>query len=406
MAQPIVVTDEQLIAARDTLIAKGVASPRAMDIVKELSDSGAGTIAESTVRIRFIQMGKPLSSLKAVIDEAKAFKLKVGKPTAGAGEQAIACEQRKADGDGVEYPEELRAYIPTEKDIEGYIERDSDARLDMHYRLDKHPITQGKQGTGKTFSHIYYAFKHKIPCMLISCFEDLVLHKFFGDKTIKDGSIVFREGILTKMIQYPSLILFDEINAVSNAKSFDFHALLQNRELFVKDADDGKGRTYKLHPKCRIGFAQNPRSAKYVGGVTKPSSFLGRCTYITFPDFTKDEIVRILRKRFPKLEKKDALRFATLFFEATNYLITNAVNVDISIRQIINVVEFYVNGMPLKQALNDGLIDVLDSISDPAKKEGLVTVTKAIFKELSVEENPVNSIHEEIIDSAKQQTNP
>ena len=367
------VTDEMLDNVLQSLRTKLPTSIiRAWQIKDELLNMYQETMDESTIRGRFIAMNKPLGGVVVAHEE------KVPENTTVAQLNHIV----EANPD---LPEELKSYIPTSKDVEGYLERDVDIRLQLHYACSKHPITQGPQGTGKTFSHMYYAFKKGLPFMLISCFPDMVLHKFFGDKTLKDGSIVFREGILVKMIQYPSVILFDEINAIENSKSYDFHALLQNRELFVKDGNDGEGKVYKLHKECKIGFAQNPRSAKYIGGTIKPSSFLGRCSYITFPNFTKTQISKILTKKYPKLEKEKVLEFTDFFFEANQYLSQNGISVDISIRQIQNCVEFYLGGMDLEDALDDGLISVLDSISSPQSVKGLQQVTKTIFKCLNKE---------------------
>lgn len=392
MVAPLQATNEQLEQALQECIAKtknGIV--RSWQIKDALTAKGI-YMDESTIRGRFITMGKPLGTLMQAVSSGNV-KMSTGEP-ASAETRVSAEEEVKAPAvqrsrvepeTSFEYSDELKAYIPTQEDVDGYIERDIDKRLDKHYQCDKHPITQGKQGTGKTFSHLYYAFKKQIPFMLVSCFEDLLLHKFFGDKSIKDGTVVFKEGILTKMIQVPSLILFDEINAVSNAKSYDFHALLQNRELFIKDANDGEGKIYKLHKKCRIGFAQNPRSAKYIGGTVKPSSFLGRCTYITFPDFEKDEVVALINKKFPSVDKQRVLEFVDFFFEANNFMMSNGIAVDISIRQLINMVAFYEAGMTIQDAVDDGLASILDAISQPQHKQALMAVATTIFNGLSDE---------------------
>ena len=397
MAPPQAATDEQLIAARDAVMSRvknGIV--RSWQVKDELTKIGV-YMDESTIRGRFITTGQPLGSMQTAIATPNV-ELKVAKPVeavqpGGAAEVEKKAETTEAVAERVataepvkqpvEYPPELKAFIPTQDDIDGYIERDVDKRLSTHYSLGKHPITQGKQGTGKTFSHLYYAFKQQVPFMLVSCFEDLLLHKFFGDKSIKDGTVIFKEGILTKMIQFPSVILFDEINAVGNAKSFDFHALLQNRELFVKDAADGEGKIYKLHPECRIGFAQNPRSSKYIGGTVKPSSFLGRCTYITFPDFQKDEMVSVLKKRFPKAKEERLVEFVDFFVEANNFLMTNGVAVDISIRQLINMVDFHEAGMSVEDSIDDALASVLDAISAPQHKKALMGVATTIFSAMN-----------------------
>ena len=265
-----------------------------------------------------------------------------------------------------------------------------DNRLSVHYDSGKYPLTQGKQGTGKTFSHMFYAFKNRLPFFLISCYEDMKLKKYFGDKTIQQGSIKFQEGVLVKAIQCPSVILFDEINAVSNANSYDFHALLQNRELFVKDADDGKGRIYKLHKHCRIGFAQNPKSAKYIGGNIKPSNFLGRCTYITYPEFTKKEIKKFIEAKFNTLTPEEVNRFVEFYFACTEAIDKSQIPVDISIRQLNNVIDLYVHGLTLQESIEDGMTSILEAISQPKNKEAFLRLAQAVWKEMmdkSISEN-------------------
>ena len=374
------VQDVQLVESLETLrLANPQAIIRAWQIKDALAKNGLYA-DESTIRGRFIAMGKPLGGIPAQIAIPKPLQEVVQQAA-----EIIAAHEEATIS--VEIPDELKSYIPTKRDVAGYLERDVDVRLALHYASDKHPITQGPQGTGKTFSHLFYAYQKQLPFMLISCYPDMVMHKFFGDKTLKDGSIVFREGTLVKMIQVPSVILWDEINAVENAKSYDFHALLQNRELYVKDGNDGQGKVYKLHKDCKMGFAQNPRSAKYIGGTTKPSSFLGRCSYITFPDFSKDEIVVILKKKYPALKQDKMLEFADFFFEASQYLKTNGIAVDISIRQLQTSIEFYLAGMSLKDALDDGMISVLDAISNPGARDGMLNVARTIFSYL----NPVES---------------
>jgi midasin (ATPase involved in ribosome maturation) len=243
-------------------------------------------------------------------------------------------------------------------------------------------VCQGKQGTGKTYSAAYYAWNNKLPFFLFSMFEDFKLPKLFGDKTIINGSIKFQESTFVKATQGPCVILFDEINALSNANTFDFHALLQNRELFIKDANDGAGRVYHLHEDCKICFAQNPKSAKYIGGNIKASNFLGRCTYLTYPEFSKKEIRLALRKKFPELNKDDMDKFVKFYFACTETIEKASVPVDISIRQLNNVVDLWLHGLPIQYAIEDGLTSVMEAVSQPKAKDTFFRLAQAVWKEL------------------------
>jgi hypothetical protein len=365
------ITDAELLELRTGIEKAKKDKASSLEIQEALMAKGID-LDTSTIRGRFIALGQPLKSA-----------LKTGGSTTEKYE--IVEDIKPFTG----IPDLLKSYIPRAEDFIDYIERPIDKRLMIHLEIGpktgryKYPLCQGKQGTGKTYSYFYYAHKRQLPFLLFSCFEDFKLAKLFGDKTIINGSIVFQESIFTRAVASPSIILFDEVNAISNANTFDFHALLQNRELFIKDANDGKGKIFKVHPECRIGFAQNPKSAKYIGGQIRASNFLGRCTFLTYPEFTKGEIKQAIRKRFPNLSKEDLENFTKYYLETVN-LIERSPNLplDISIRQISNVVDLYIHGMPLRFAIEDGLASMTEAASQATAKDAFMKIAEAIWKEL------------------------
>ena len=374
------VSDEQLLSFRDALkqISPTVRAWQIRDELKKLNVD----LDESTIRGRFIEMGQPLSGVN--VGDIRV-KTQVPPPVALTPKAQLVKKTYTVSAD-------MQKYIPAEADFVNYIVRDVDKRLALAYDISrpgfwKYPISQGKQGTGKTFGHMYYAYSRKLPFFLFSGYEDFKLAKLFGDKTIVNGSVMFQEGLFTKAIQVPSVILFDEVNAISNQNTFDFHALLQNRELFVKDADEGRGRVYKLHDDCKIGFAQNPKSAKYIGGNIKASNFLGRCTFITYPEFSMSEIRNALRKKFGNMHKDDVDKFSKFYFECIANIETASIPVDISIRQLNNVVDLWMNGAGLKEAIEDGMISILEAVSQPKTKDSFFRIAQACWKELITNPN-------------------
>lgn len=376
------ISNETLKQIKDRVNATGTA--RAWQIKEELAKLNPPILLdESTIRGRFIEMGIPLSGLGSRVDQPGTTMPKPSpqiKPTPVS--KAIEVV-RKA----FVVPDSLKQYIPDAGEFVGYIERSIDKRLAIHYNASrpgswKYPITQGKQGTGKTFSHMYYAYKHQLPFFLFCAYEDFRLNKLFGEKTIINGSVVFKEGLLTQAIQHPSVILIDEVNYISNENSVEFHALLQNRELFVKDADNGNGKIYRLHDECRIGFAQNPKSAKYIGGNIKPSNFLGRCTYLTYPEFSKADIKKAIASRFSNLTNDDVNRFTEFYFACCETIEQAQIPVDISIRQLNNVIDLYNHGLPLKEAIEDGLTSIMEAASQPKNKEAFFRLAQAVWKEM------------------------
>ena len=384
-----VITDDQLKIVRDGIMSgNGGKKVRAWEIRDVLKAQGL-QMDESTIRGRFCSMGSPLSGLDGItVRRAPGQSNQTTTPEPAkpvpAKREAVKVNTKFTIVD------EMKGYIPTEDMVKGYIERPIDKRLALHYNTHKFPMTQGKQGTGKTFSHIYYAFTHQLPFFLFSCYEDMKLKKYFGDKTLENMNLVFREAILIKAIAGPCVILWDEANYISNTLSVDFHPIMQNRELFVKDADNGKGKIYKLHAECRMGFAQNPKSSKYIGGNIKPSNFLGRCTYLTYPDFTKPEINSFVEKKFPQVNEKERGLFVEFYFACMEAIEKSEIPVDISIRQLNNVIDLYVHGMPLEYAIEDGMTSILEAISQPKNKEAFFRLAQAVFEDLmkkSINEN-------------------
>jgi len=365
------ISDDELKKIRDELAVKTQGQKVRAWQIKDVLKTGGIEMDESTIRGRFIEMGVPLSGM-------------VGEPKA-----ADMPETPKAVLDRKEFvvSEDLKQHIPRDEEFSNYIVRDIDKRLAAHLDASrpghwKYPLCQGKQGTGKTYSIMYYAWMKKIPFFLYSMYEDFKLPKLFGDKTIQNGSIQFQESKFVQAIQGPCLICFDEINALSNAGTFDFHAFMWNRELFIKDADNGKGRTYRLHDDCKMAFAQNPKSAKYIGGNIKASNFLGRCTYLTYPEFSKKEIRLALLKKFPTLGKDDLDKFVKFYFACLETIEKSNLPVDISIRQLNNTVDLWMHGMPIQYAIEDGITSIMEAISQPKAKEAFFRIAQAVWKEL------------------------
>jgi MoxR-like ATPase len=374
----------KLREVRDVLAKASGGQVRAWQIKEELFKSCGIAYDESTIRGMFIEMGEPLSG-RITTSTAKQFVQPTPAPVP-IQQKPVSTKINVVKGVGTVI-ESLKGYIPNPSEFIGYIERAIDKRLALHYDSSrpnnwKYPLTQGKQGTGKTMSHMYYAYKNNLPFFLFSCFEDFKLGKLFGEKTILGGDVLFKEGMLVQAIQGPSVILFDEVNYVSNENSVDFHAMLQNRELFVKDADNGNGKVYRLHDECKVGFAQNPKSAKYIGGNIKPSNFLGRCTFITYPEFSKRDIKSAIATRFPNLVEEDVNKFMEFYFACTDTIEKANIPVDISIRQLNNVIDLYNHGLPLKDALEDGLISIMDAASQPKNKEAFKVIAEGVWKEM------------------------
>jgi len=367
------VSDTDLITIRDTLIntnpGKKITSEHIRQAIKETLNVD---IDVSTIRGRFIQMGQALgSSNPDPVNVKQEAPLDINQPLPS---KRVAPSPKTYN-----VVEELKEYIPSDSLFDCYVERGIDKLLAIHYDLGKYPLTQGKQGTGKTFSHMHYAWKRQLPFFLYSAYADFNLRKYFGDKTITAGSIVFQEGLFIKAISNASVILIDEVNAIEEAGIKDFNAFLQNRQLYIKDADGGKGKIYKLHDHCHVGFAQNPKSSKYIGGKVRSSDFLGRCTYLTYPEFTKGQIETAIDKKYPTLNPTDRDKFITFYQQIIRAIDSANLPFDISIRQLNNIIDLWIHNVPLRDAVESGMLDIADASSQPKTKEALSKISEAIW---------------------------
>jgi hypothetical protein len=377
------VSNDDLLAIRSDLDKQQQGKVYAWQIQKAVKEKFQYEMDVSTVRGRFCEMGKPLSQV--LPGESGTTPDGLGKPKPMPKPEPALALRAVKDKPTFLVSDEMKQYVPKARNFDNYIERGIDKRLAIHYNTGKHPLTQGKQGTGKTFCHEFYAFTHGLPYFEYSCYSGMKLEKLFGDKTIENGSIIFRESLFTKAIQCASVILMDEVNAMENKDTFPYHGLLQSRKLFIKDADNGVGKWYELHDDCRIGFAQNPKSAKYIGGNVKPSNFLGRCTYITYPEFKASDIKKCIEKKFPELTKDDVVNFTKFYFACIQAIERGNIPVDISIRQLNSVIELWLAGLPLKEAIEDGLSSIMEAASQPKNKDAFWRLAQAVWKELTDE---------------------
>lgn len=175
--------------------------------------------------------------------------------------------------------------------LRGYVRRDVDNIVDTFSKLKRNICLVGDSGTGKTTLVEQYAATRNLPFLRVSCDETTSLKMLLGTKEIINGTTYFRTGVLLELIQMASVILFDEFNALHSSKLFFLHELLDNRRVFVQDADGGK--VIRVHPECKIFLACNPANKNY-GGTNKMNAALGnRTTVIDVPNIKIEEMEKL-----------------------------------------------------------------------------------------------------------------
>ena len=227
--------------------------------------------------------------------------------------------------------------------LKSYVRRDVDNIVEAFAKLKRNICLIGDSGTGKTTLVEEYAAQHKIPFLRVSCDETSSLKTLLGTKEIINGTTYFRSGVLLELIQMPSVILWDEFNALHSSKLFFLHELLDNRRLFVQDADGGK--VIKIHPQCQIFLACNPANKNY-GGTNKMNAALGnRTTVIDVPNIKITE----MEKLFECGKHTDSMK--QFYNECHKVIQDKGLRVAFSLRNIQRATEAINTGMKPLQAL-------------------------------------------------------
>ena len=231
----------------------------------------------------------------------------------------------------------------TPENLKSYVRRDVDNIVEAFAKLKRNICLIGDSGTGKTTLVEEFAARHNMPFLRISCDETSSLKTLLGTKEIINGTTYFRSGVLLELIQMPSVILWDEFNALHSSKLFFLHELLDNRRLFVQDADGGK--VIKIHPKCQIFLACNPANKNY-GGTNKMNAALGnRTTVIDVPNIKVEE----MDKLFECGKHTDSMK--QFYNECHKVINDKGLRVAFSLRNIQRATEAINGGMKPIQAL-------------------------------------------------------
>jgi hypothetical protein len=100
------------------------------------------------------------------------------------------------------------------------------------------------------------------------------------------------------------------------------------------------------------------------------------------------DIKKAVTTRFPELSDVDVDSFVNFYFACIEAIEQSKIPVDISIRQLNNVIDLYIHGLPLKEAIEDGLSSILEAVSQPKSKEAFHKLAQAVWKELMNEKGP------------------
>ena len=167
-----------------------------------------------------------------------------------------------------------------------------------------------------------------------------------------DGNTHFTQSTLLALIEHPSIILFDEINAASPGQLFKLHELLDSRSVYVPQANRGAGRLFKAHPECRFFLAANPTGGKYIGTNKFNVALPSRNVIIRVPQFTTEELKSLLSIK--EEVKKPLLKF---YEELRKMAEEQSLRYEISLRNLKHFCELYSVGLNLKSCLEMAILN-------------------------------------------------
>tara|TARA_Y100000310_G_scaffold341811_1_gene442249 strand:+ start:4133 stop:5206 length:1074 start_codon:yes stop_codon:yes gene_type:complete len=264
------------------------------------------------------------------------------------------------------------AFIPAETS-EQYIRRDIDSDIRYWADTEKSALLIGESGSGKTFSVIQYAKEYKLPLLIIPCDDSQVLRELLGFWQAKNGSTEWVDGLLALMLQRPCVVLFDEVNALTAARSMLLHELIQGRTLFVKDAPANKS-VIKLHKNAVIFSAMNPSGPQY-SGVNKLNCAHGN-RYggkIHFQPFKSAN----LGVDSGSKEVNDQIK---KFYEDVRETITNQrLRVVISKRDTNRISKAIKSGVSISKAVRQGFINSALATAGASEQNALLHIARTIF---------------------------
>lgn len=288
----------------------------------------------------------------------------------------IKIEEEIKTMENVTVNQDLENYIPKENDSEivGYMPRQNYLkRLETYLDKKIAVLLIGEAGTGKTSLARYKAFTSQLPFLEISCDSLLGFRELLGQVNITDGTSHFIEGIFTKMIQQPSIILLDEITALDPGKNFMLHQLLQSREFFVKEANRGEGKVYKLHPQVQIIMSCNPPTGKYPGTNRMNVALVDRPQVIWIEELTMKEVADIIP---PHVHKE---RLLIYYKNSREVIQANNIRTTFSIRGIKKIISSLDAGMNLNNAIHDGFLNGVRATSGEEGYRVLLGIAKTVF---------------------------
>ncbi len=275
-------------------------------------------------------------------------------------------------------------FVPSLSEYNGFMERAWFNQLFAAHLTRTNCLLIGDCGCGKTEAIRFLSATEKMPFLRVSFDASLGMADLVGQVNLTDGNTHFTTSVLLNLIQYPSIILFDEVSTASPGQIYKLHELLDSRSIYVPQADRGKGRIIKAHEECRFFLAANPTGTKYIGTQKFNVALPNRTIVILVPPFTVEELRSILSLTS---EIKEPL--LELYGELRKLASEQKLQFEISLRNLNNFCKLISLGLALRDALDMSILNHIYLSSGEAVRQAVLALAKSKFgRSLSDDRGP------------------
>ena len=209
----------------------------------------------------------------------------------------------------------------------------------------KNLLLVGEKSTGKNVLCENLASAFQRPLWTVSFHINIDSSVLIGTDTLKSGNVVFRPGQIYLAAKFGGFAILDEINMAKNEAMAVLHASLDYRRVI----DVSGYESIKLNPATRFIATMN---YAYQGTRDLNEALLSRFVVIQMPTITESNLAKLLKKQYPKMNKKYLDQIILFFFDLKRKSENGEVSDNsVDLRGIFDAIDLVEEGISLDNAL-------------------------------------------------------
>lgn len=213
----------------------------------------------------------------------------------------------------------------------------------------KNILLVGQKATGKNIFAENLAMAFGRPRWDVSFHVNMDAASLIGTDTFRGGEVTFRPGPVYSAAIQGGFAVLDEINMAKSEAMAVLHAVLD----FRKSIDVPGYERIRLHPASRFIATMN---YGYSGTRELNEALVSRFAVIEMPMISSDNLVKLIRNRYPSIKKGAAEELANVFLD----LQKKSENAEISskaldLRGFLDALALMEKGLNVETALDMGI---------------------------------------------------